>query len=341
MKRFYLFRSNLRIFEYYHKFKDLETFRKNCHDYYLLFSLWLLEKNYFDEVVIWRLHDNQVSDIVFEINGKQFIQRWVHDFQQVVKFPSCDISFWRGGFPEYDSVTKKFPKHFGFKIYLGAGKRVFSQWNGKYDLFLVEDEQDINNHYPCALFYKTASPFIFFPKPELKKKWDICWPCNFTQLRYKGQEEFIRLISKSDFLAHLKIVHCGNKTEVGQKLCQKYGVNNISFLGYKSRNELNTILNCSKLGLNYSNHLDGCPRVSTEILMSGTPLLISKQTRLLDYYKKFGVVVLQESDNPEQTIKESVDNYNNLSNEVQKAIRYELSFDTINEKNIREWLSNI
>jgi len=334
LRRFYLFRSNLRIFEYYHKFRDLETFRKNCHDYYLLFSLWLLEKDYFDEVVIWRLYNKQVSDIVFEVNSKRFIQRWVQDFHQVTNYPKCNVSFWRGGFPEYDSVTKQFPKHFGFKLYLGAGRRVFPQWNGGYDLFLVEDERDVSSQFPCALFYKTASPFIFFPIPGLKKEWDICWPCNFTQLRYKGQEEFIQLISKSSFLKKLRIVHCGNKPEIGQQLCQKYRVDNITFLGYKSRDELNSILNRSKFGLNYSNRLDGCPRISTEILMSGTPLLVSEQTRLLDYYKKSGVVVL---DNRLETIKTAFLHYDKLVKQLHIAIKNDISFDVVNKKNIEEW----
>jgi len=337
LRRFYLFRSNLRIFEYYHKFRDLETFRKNCHDYYLLFSLWLLEKDYFDEVVIWRLYNKQVPDIVFEVNGKRFIQRWVQDFRQVANnYPKCDVSFWRGGFPEYDSVTKQSPKHFGFKVYLGAGRRVFPRWNGKYDLFLVEDERDLSNQFPCAFFYKTASPYLFFPT-DVTKKWDICWPCNFTQLRYKGQREFIRLVSESKFLRKLKIVHCGNKPEVGQRLCQKYGVDNITFLGYKSRSKLNEILNHSKFGLNFSNRLDGCPRVSTEILMSGTPLLISEQTRLLNYYKKFGVVVL--GNNCLGTIQQAFARYGSLTRQLQDALSNELSFDIISRKNVKEWLT--
>jgi hypothetical protein len=63
MRSFWLFRPNLKTLEYYHKFTSLKTFKEQCHDYYLIFPLWLLENNYFDEVVIWRLSDKQIPDI--------------------------------------------------------------------------------------------------------------------------------------------------------------------------------------------------------------------------------------------------------------------------------------
>ena len=70
MRRFWLFRSNLIPLEYYHEFKDLDTFEKNCHDYYMLLPLWLLQNNFFDEVTIWRLTKNPKEDIIFDVNGK-------------------------------------------------------------------------------------------------------------------------------------------------------------------------------------------------------------------------------------------------------------------------------
>lgn len=293
MKRFYLFRTNLINLEYYHEFKDLETFKKKCHDFYLLMGLNFLENNIFDEVVIWRLSNKKIDDIIFSINGKKFIQRWVKDFNEVFKYPSSDITFFRGGFEDYDLITKKNPKFFGLKLYLGASKRTNPQFGGIYDKILVEWDNHItsSNHIP---FYKTASSEIFYPL-NLNRSNDLCWICNFTQIRYKGQEFFISNISKSKYLKSLKIIHCGNKPEIGKELCKQYNVTNIEFLGQLHREKINNVLNQCKWGIITSNEEDGCPRVITEILMSGTPLLIRDKTRLLNFYKEEDTIEFKDN----------------------------------------------
>jgi hypothetical protein len=336
MRSFWLYRSNLNILEYYHNIKELKQFKNKCHDYYLLFPLWLLENDYYDEVIIWRLSTKKLKDIVFNINGKKYIQRWVRSFNETLNYPSPEISFFRGGFKEYDILTQKNPKHLGKKIYLGAGKRIFSQWNGIYDIYLIEDERDFVSNRNCVYFYKTASPKIFNPIENIEKKYDICWPCNFTQIKYKGQEFFISLISKHPFLQKLKIIHCGNKSDIGKQLCKEYNISNIEFAGSVTRKELNKILNKSKFGLNVSNLNDGCPRVSTEILMSGTPLIIRNKTRLLNDFKQHGVVIINEHNILNQIIY-AFKKYNQLKNEVLNIIKKEISFDNINKKNIERW----
>lgn len=340
MKRFWLFRSNLKSLEYYHEFTDLKTFIKHCHDYYMLLPLWALQEGHFDEVTIWRLTDKPKDPIVFDVNGKQYIQRWVTNFNKTFDYPIPDMSFWRGGFKEYDQATTAYPKRFGFKIYLGAGQRINAQWGGKYDLFLMEDDDDLRKNPGTHPFYKTASPFVFFPfkNSSVYPAWDICWPCNFTQIKYKGQEFFIKEVAKSKELQELKIVHCGNKPEVGEKLCKKYGVDNISFKGLLDKQGLNSILNFSKFGLNLSNRLDGCPRVSTEVLMSGTPLIIHDRTRLLLDYKRRGVVLVNDK-NIDQKIMTGMKKYEYYKKEAMYSITDELSFDKTNQKNIMLWKS--
>ena len=229
MRRFWLFRSDLAALEYYHKYKDLEIFKENCHDYYMLLPIWLLENDYMDEVIIWRLTKTWKKDIIFDVNGKKYIQKWVKNFNETLKYPSPDITFWRGGFKKYDTVTSMHPEHFGLKLYLGAGRRILPQWGGVYDVFLMEDERDFVERKKCLPFYKTASPFIFHPI-ESEIKWDICWPCNFTQIKFKGQEEFIKMISQRPKLKEYSIVHCGNKPEVGKSICKRYKVENIEFI---------------------------------------------------------------------------------------------------------------
>jgi len=338
-KTMFLFRSNLRILEGYHKYTNLEDFKLKCWDFYLLFPLWLLENDYFDEVVIWRLQPKKFQgDIIFNLpDGKKYIQRWIKSFQEIFKYSKPSLSFFRGGFSEYDHITKQNPEFFGTKLYLGAGKRVTPQYGGIYDKILVESEEELKNIKNSIPFYKTTNPNIFKPL-NLDKIYDICWSCNFTQIRHKGQEFFISSISKSPFLKSLKIIHTGNKYEVGKELCKKYNVTNIEFVGWLDRYELNKTLNQSKVGIVTSNKEDGCPRISSEILMSGTPLNLRKQTRLLDYYK--GGVVRFEDSKISKVVNMVLDNYNKYSKDVLKSIKDELSFEKICKKNMDLWTKN-
>lgn len=339
MRIFWLFRSNIKHLEYYHKYNNLQDFEENCHDFYMLFPIWLLRNNHFDTVVIWRLSKTPPKEINFNVDGKLYSQRWVRNFSEVLKSPSPIISFFRGGFQEYDKAVSQNPKHFGKKLYLGTGKRIYPQYGGKYDIYLQEDAKDFRDNKNCLPFYKTASSKIFYPYnlPEVEHTMnDICWPCNFAQIRHKGQETFIKAVGKSDYLKSLKIAHCGNKPGVGKKLCEKYGVKNIKFYGEVDRKTLNHVLNFSRFGLCMSNRVDGCPRVATEILMSGTPLIVRDLTRLIPYYKKNGVIEVNEK-NIAKKIKEGMKEYDNYKRQVQYAIEHSISFDVICRKNIYRW----
>jgi len=336
LKTFFLFRSDLFSLEYYHQYKQLDEFKRKCHDYYLLFSLWLLERDYFDQVYIIRLTKKPIPDIVFNVNGKLFIQTWVKNLNEVLKLPKPKISFFRGGFRIYDEFVSRNPKFSDLTLYLGAGRRILPQWGGKYDAFLMEDERDFVKNKKCIPFYKTASPEIFHPIKNSEVKWDICWPCNFTQIKFKGQREFIKMISQRPKLREFSIIHCGNKPEQGKKLCKQYKVDNIEFIGHVTRPELNKILNQSKFGLNLSNLQDGCPRVSTEILMSGTPLLLSETVRLLDYFRSNGVINITPLSIVSRLAK-ALYRYNDVKNDILNAVKNEFSFDIVNKKNIDLW----
>jgi len=336
MRSFWVFRSNIRGLEDYHQCKDIDTFENNCWDFYLLFPLWLLKNDYFDEVIIWRLTPKRKQeDIIFVVNGKKYIQRWVSSFDNVFKYPAPEISFFRGGFREYCNSVKKRPKAFGKKLYLGAGKRVTPIYGGKYDVILFESEIEIDK-YKGIPFYKTANPKIFKTTYNDNKEFDICWPHNFTQISYKGAGYFIKQISKCPFLQSLKIIHIGNKPDVGRNICKKFRVDNIKFMGKLDRHGLNGILNNSKFGLVTSNITDGCPRISTEILSSGTPLLIRNKTRLMDYYKSKGVMVFKDK-NIITRINKAFVNYDSYYSDVLESLKSHLSFDKICKKNIEVW----
>ena len=300
--KMWLFRSNLKILESYHSANNIEDFKKVCHDFYLLQLIWYLENNYLDEAIVWRLAPPNKDPLKlnkhWKINGKWFSQVWVTNFEEALTQGDlhADISFFRGGFPEYDKLTRHNNKNkLGKKLYLGAGKRTKPIYKGKYDKILFEEESSWNSFE--VPFYKTANPSIFYPQ-ELTEEplYDICYIANFSQWRYKGQEQFIKDIANSKYLQSLRIVHVGNKSEVGESLCKKHKVSNIKFSGWVDRWEINKILNKSKFGLVYSNKNDGCPRVITEVLCSGTPLLISENTRMLEYYQAMGIITFKDNE---------------------------------------------
>lgn len=337
MKRLYIFRTNLKNLEYYHDYLELNEFKNKCHDFYLLQGILFIENNYFDEVIIFRLSDKDINPIVFEIKkDKKFIQKWVNNFNEVFKYPKPDVSFFRGGFKEYCEITKKDPNFFGLKLYLAAGKRILPQYGGIYDKILIEDERD-NINKNCIPFYKTANPNIFYPMNIDNKKYDLCIISNFTQLKYKGTDEIINGISrKNEYFKKLKICHIGNNPEVGINLCKKNNVNNIEFLGKLTRPNINLILNESKFGIVASSLEDGCPRIITEILCSGTPLFLKEDTRLLSYYKKCGVVQYTNLGNFFRCVFMGFENYSNVKNKLLENINY-LSMNDICKMNINLW----
>lgn len=335
VKRFWIFRTNLTNLESYHQYDNLKDFEDNLWDFYLLQGLWLLKNTECQEVTVWRLTKKPSYAVKFKLlGGKKFIQRFVRSFDECFKYKSPDITFFRGGFPEYGKITKKNPNFFGTKLYLGASKRKYPIYGGIYDRILVESEKDMKHN--CYPFYKIGVPNIFKPL-NLEKKYDICWPCNFTQISYKGQEYFIQQISKSKILSKIRIVHIGNNYKDGQKLCKKYGVTNIDFFGHIDRFGVNDVLNRSNFGLVTSNDTDGCPRISSEILASGTPLLIRDKTRLLEYYRKLECVETFSDNALENVYKKAKKNYIKMKQKNLEYLKHELHLDNIMNMNLKLW----
>lgn len=339
MRRFYLFRTNLTNLESYHQYNNnLKDFENNLWDFYLVAGIWLLRNTECEEVTIWRLTKNKSYSIKFKLpNNKLYIQRWVKSLNEVFNYPRPDISLFRGGFKIYDDITKKNSKFFKKKLYLGAnGPRRYPCYGGIYDKILIEDERDVIKN--CIPFYKIGPPKIFKPL-DLDKIYDICWPCNFTQIKQKGHEYFIQQVSKSNILRNSKIVHIGNKPEVGKKLCQKYGITNIKFIGHVDRFRVNKVLNQSKFGVVTSNNVDGCVRTSTEIIGSGTPLLIRNETRLLKHYRNLECVKTFSDNKLEKIYKEAKKNYEEMKQKNLEALENELSMDNIMKMNLKLWVS--
>jgi hypothetical protein len=342
----WIFRTNIRALEYYHKYREINEFKNNCHDFYLLMGLWYVENDVFDEVIVWRLNPEvkyqvykEINDIVFIVHDRVFVQKFVnslYNIVEVLKLPKPTMSFFRGGFQEYCMITKRQPGHFGTSLYLGAGRRVFPQYGGSYKKVLVESDEDLK-HSLTGPFFKTANNRIFYPIKINELKYDLCWICNFTQVNYKGQEYFIEQVSKSKFLKRLKIVHVGNEPEKGVAFCKRFGVSNITFVGYHTRPEINMFLNQSKLAIVTSDENDGSPRVITEILMSCTPLLIREKTRALSFYKEKGVIEFADN-NLEDKAKHAFNNISFLRQQLVENLN-NISLAQICNLNYKVWTS--
>jgi hypothetical protein len=346
MKTLYLFRSNLRHLEYYHKYKTLKEFEKNCHDFYLLFPLELLKMGKYDKVIIWRLTNTPKEDIVFkfknEIGSKGiFIQKFcVRSFDEAFALPRPDVSIFRGGFKEYDSVVNKIPGFFGKTFYLGASRRLTPAYGGKYDFVLYESELDLpsgnSNDIKFKRFFKTANPKIFYPI-ETKPEFDMIWPWKYTTDHRKGEKFFLKAISEHPGLQQLKIYHCGNEVKKAKKLFAAYGVKNIICDDIKHYHDMNEVINNGICGLLTSDKEDGCPRLSTEILSCGVPLLIRNTTRILNYYNGSGKIDYINNNNLYSKFLFIKENRATIVEKLKVRLQKDLSIRNICQMNIDEW----
>ena len=343
IKIMWLFRTNLLPLEYYHQYKDLKTFKEKCHDFYLLQGIWFLENTELETFIVWRLkpkNSNLHNNIIFDVNGKKFKQIFVESFDECIKWKIPDIAFFRGGFKEYDDLVLKYQRFFQhtLTLYLGASKRILPQYGGIYKHILIENEKDkyINKSIP---FYKTANSNIFKNLNYSNRVIDILWICNNTQHRMKGQKYFVEQLKNNNYLKKLRIGHIGNKPEYLQNMFDKYCITNVKLYGYKTRQEINKLLNMSKIGLVTSDEGDGNPRVLTEILQAGTLLLFRSKTNMLDYYKdvSFSFEDDELKDKVKIILKKYEKYYKKLNNQLSEGF---CSMDEICKKNITLWQKN-
>ena len=347
MKTFYLFRSNLRHLEYYHKYTELKEFEAKCHDFYLLFPLELLKMGKYDKVIIWRLTNKPRKDITFKFKnelGKKvlFIQKFCYrSFDEVFAYDRPDVSIFRGGFKEYDNLINRSPGFFGKTFYLGASRRFLPSYGGNYDVILYESVKDLplnytNSQYIYKPFYKTANPKIFFPK-DTKPEFDIIWPWKYTSDHRKGEKFFLKAIKDHSGLQQLKIYHCGNEVKKARKLFASFGVTNIICDDIKHYHDMNDVINNGICGILTSDKEDGCPRLSTEILSCGIPLLIRDKTRILDYYNGSGNIGYTDANELYSKFMFIKENRKSIMKSLRKRLKKDLSIREICLENIAEW----
>jgi hypothetical protein len=200
-----------------------------------------------------------------------FVERWIPDFRNAPEGFSPDVIFARGGFGEYDSVLRRHPR--AFKIYYGAGRRFLPQSGFKgYDLILLDSPGQLAEckaKFPgikASLFIKPAPDNLFFPA-QAEKHFDVCFPANGSQARFKGHEFVFTTAPKS-----LRIMNLGNPSP--------YPEPGHIFRIRVPRGRVPVHMRQCKVGIVCSDsQVDSCPRVIPEMLACGLPVVVLDQTR--------------------------------------------------------------
>lgn len=190
----------------------------------------------------------------------KMVERWVN-FSKLPNFKP-DVIIARGGFPEYVPVCNKFPK--SKKVYYGAGIR-FKPDAGKWDIILVDSKKQQKKIPKAKLFIKPAADNIFRPQ-AVRKKFDICFIANATQKEIKRHKLAFNSIAGTD----LSMLHLGLKDATIKKYARK---SQVHFGGWHRRHELPSMICQCRIGLVCSTSYDSCPRVLSEYLACGLPVV--------------------------------------------------------------------
>jgi glycosyltransferase involved in cell wall biosynthesis len=235
-----------------------------------------------------------------------FIERWIPDLNssKIDFYP--DVIFARGGFPEYDSVLKRFPR--AFKIYYGAGKRVIPQTFNDFQLILVDTPEQQKNaiqgfpHTKVELFIKPAAENIFYPRQNAKK-YDVIFCANQHKSGIKGHDFILPILSK------FKTLQVGIASTELQK---KYP--NITFTNWISRKNIPDMYAQSKIAIVPYSNIDSCPRVIPEALACNCPVLVLDSVNIWqEKYITSQTGRIMTKNNCETAIKEMIKDFGQFS----------------------------
>lgn len=201
-----------------------------------------------------------------------FIERWVTSFETYKSGFIPDVIFCRGGFQEYHSILKRFPK--AIKIYYGAGRRFLPQPGFfDYDIILQDSPEQLKIcrqeflNALVTLFIKPAADNIFYPMLEVKKEYDVCFPANGAQ-PFKGHEFVYNTVPED-----LKLLNLGNNPRN-----YRYPENVTSYRVLRSQMAEN-IAKCKVGIVAAQSQIDSCPRVIPEMLACGIPIVVLEDIR--------------------------------------------------------------
>ncbi len=184
-----------------------------------------------------------------------------------------DLIFARGGFVEYGQLLNRYQN--AKKIYYGAGVRTIPPKTSNYDLIIVDDLGDVSRgtkKHPNSTvwpWFKPAADNVFKPLESEVKTYDVCFPANGTQL-FKGFD-FVYSTAPKD-LSILNLGYPQKKFKLPENIENKR----------VPRNEMPEWYNKCKVGIVCTSDYDSHPRVISEMLACGLPVVALDRVRFRD-----------------------------------------------------------
>lgn len=181
-----------------------------------------------------------------------------------------DVIIARGGFPEYHQVINQYPKV--FKVYYGAGKRFAPIKDSPYyNMILVDspEQEQILRDCPSKAFKNAIIKLLIKPtvdhmfyQTNANKKYDVCYVANGPQENRKGQEFIFSTAPKDISILHVGFP--GTFKPPSQVTSER-----------TLRKHMISFYNKCKIGIiPYEHLIDSCPRVISEMLACGLPIVV-------------------------------------------------------------------
>ena len=203
--------------------------------------------------------------------------RLISDFNKAELDPT-DVLFIRGDKKVYLPIVRKSYKKVERLLFYGASGKAIPRHGLRFHGILVDNTSQtpiIHNYYPgvyVGAFLKTAIPETFFPMPKEKKEFDVCMVGAMRHHRKNliGMKEAIAA------LPDVKFVICGT-TDNAKIESLGAGLGQITCKGFITQEELNKVINRSRLAVIPSNESDASPRIILEYAAAGIPILANSE----------------------------------------------------------------
>jgi len=216
------------------------------------------------------------------------ITKSVNDLKQV------DCVFARGGFDYYVPILKKCKK--AFKIYYGAGSRMFPHDGIHYDMILVDCESDGKKaveKYPNSKIVLWVKPCARHFKPvENEKKYDICFVAPNPKDKRKRVAWVYKTVPKD-----LRVLQLGNMPKI--KVPKNVKVRRVPSLKMPA-----AYSKCKMLIAPYTED-DSAPRCIFEALACDVPV-VARDTVKIDWKRSPHFLVRSKKEDFWKNVKEMI-----------------------------------
>ena len=188
--------------------------------------------------------------------------------------------FARGAFKYYLPILRK--NHYVYRIRYGAGERFVPELDIKYDLVLVDTEQQknivkaMNNGVNVHVWTKPAARQ--FVPIECKKEYDVCYIAD-CHSEYQADFKRVRWVYKTA-PAHLKILHLGKSHWDKQP-------DNVTVIKVL-RKEMPCWINKCRVGIVPYKEKDSAPRAMSEMIACGIPVFQLHSVQIFTDKLKYG-----------------------------------------------------